>query len=107
MALGLTRSKVIGVFTMEGALNAVLAALAGALYGFPLLAYLVATGIPVPASMDSMGVSMGERMYPAFSTALVLGITLLVFAVTTFVSYLPTRQIARMKATDALRGRLA
>jgi putative ABC transport system permease protein len=107
MALGLTRSKVIGVFTMEGALNAVLAALAGALYGFPLLAYLVATGIPVPASMDSMGVSMGERMYPAFSTALVLGITLLVFAVTTFVSYLPTRQIALMKATDALRGRLA
>jgi ABC-type lipoprotein release transport system permease subunit len=107
MALGLTRSKVIGVFTMEGALNAVLAALAGAVYGFPLLAYLVATGIPMPASMDSMGVSIGERMYPAFSTALVLGITLLVFSVTTVVSYLPTRQIARMKATDALRGRLA
>ena len=106
MALGLTRGKVVGVFTMEGALNAVLAALAGALYGFPLLGYLVATGIPMPASMDSFGVSMGERIYPAYSTALVLGITLLVLSVTTIVSYLPSRQISRMKATDALRGRL-
>jgi ABC-type lipoprotein release transport system permease subunit len=106
MALGLTRAKVIGVFTLEGALNAVLAALAGAVYGFPLLTYMVVTGIPMPASMDSMGVSLGERMYPAYSAALVLAITLLVFAVTTAVSYLPTRQIARMKATDALRGRL-
>jgi ABC-type lipoprotein release transport system permease subunit len=106
MALGLTRGKVVGVFTMEGALNAVLAALAGALYGFPLLGFLVATGIPLPASMDSFGVSMGERIYPAYSTALVLGITLLVLTVTTIVSYLPSRQISRMKATDALRGRL-
>ena len=106
MALGLTRGRVVGVFTMEGALNAVLAALAGALYGFPLLGYLVATGIPMPASMDSFGVSMGERIYPAYSTALVLGITLLVLSVTTIVSYLPSRQISRMKATDALRGRL-
>jgi ABC-type antimicrobial peptide transport system permease subunit len=49
---------------------------------------------------------MGERIYPAYSTALVLGITLLVLTVTTIVSYLPSRQISRMKATDALRGRL-
>jgi ABC-type lipoprotein release transport system permease subunit len=106
MALGLTRGKVVGVFTMEGALNAVLAALAGAVYGFPLLGYIVATGIPMPPSMDSFGVSMGERIYPAYSTVLVLGITLLVLTVTTIVSYLPSRQISRMKATDALRGRL-
>jgi ABC-type lipoprotein release transport system permease subunit len=106
MALGLTRGRVIGVFTLEGALNAVLAALAGAVYGFPLLAYMVATGIPMPASMDTMGISIGERIYPAYSAVLVTSITLLVFAVTTVVSYMPTRQIARMKATDALRGRL-
>jgi ABC-type lipoprotein release transport system permease subunit len=107
MALGLTRAKVIGVFTMEGALNAVLAALAGAVYGFPLLAFMVQTGIPMPDSMDSMGVSIGERIYPAYSTVLVAGTTLLVLSVTTIVSYLPTRQISRLKATDALRGRMA
>jgi len=106
MALGLTRGKVIGVFTMEGALNAVLAALAGAVYGFPLFAFFVKTGIPMPASMDTMGVAMGERIYPAFSTILVAATTLLVLSVTTVVSYLPTRQISRMKATDALRGRM-
>jgi putative ABC transport system permease protein len=60
----------------------------------------------MPASMDSFGVSMGERIYPAYSAGLVLGITLLVLTVTTIVSYLPSRQISRMRATDALRGRL-
>ena len=39
MALGVTRGAVIRMFTMEGAFNAVLAALAGAIYGIPLLAY--------------------------------------------------------------------
>ena len=56
MALGLTRGSVIRLFTLEGAMNAVLAALVG--------------------------------------------------VVTTIVSYLPTRQIATLQPTEALRGRL-
>ena len=35
-----------------------------------------------------------------------LGTTALVLVVTTIVSYLPTRRIAPLKPTDALRGRL-
>lgn len=106
MALGVTRGGVIRLFTLEGALNAVLAALAGAVYATPLLFVLARAGIPMPAAVESSGYSLGERLYPTYSMALVVGTTLLVLAVTTVVSYLPTRRIARLKPTDALRGRL-
>jgi ABC-type lipoprotein release transport system permease subunit len=107
MALGLTRGSVIRMFTMEGAFNAVLAALVGAAYGIPLLGYLATAGVPMPASFDAAGFAIGERMYPAYSAVLVVFTTTAVLAITTIVSYLPTRQIARLKPTDALRGRLA
>jgi putative ABC transport system permease protein len=106
MALGLTRGSVIRMFTLEGAFNAVLAALVGAVYGIPLLAYVMRLGMPVPAGADAAGFPIGERLYPAYSAGLVAGTTALVFGVTTVVSYLPTRRIARLKPTDALRGRL-
>ena len=60
----------------------------------------------MPAAMDQAGISLGERIYPAYGAALVAGTTALVLVVTTIVSYLPTRRIARLKPTDALRGRL-
>lgn len=106
MALGVTRSGVIGLFTLEGALNAVLAAVAGAIYATPLLFVLARAGIPMPAAIESSGYALGERIYPTYSAALVIGTTVLVLAVTTVVSYMPTRRIARLKPTDALRGRL-
>lgn len=107
MALGLTRGAVIRMFTLEGALNAVLAALVGALYAAPLLVFAARTGIPMPAAVESSGFSLGDRVYPVYSAALVVGTTVLVLTVTTVVSYLPTRRIATLKPTDALRGRLA
>jgi putative ABC transport system permease protein len=106
MALGLTRGAVIRMFTLEGAFNAVLAAVIGAAYGIPLLGFLVAMGIPMPAVTEQIGFSMGDRMYPRYSAFLVLGTTALVFVVTAIVSYLPTRRIATLQPTEALRGRL-
>jgi ABC-type lipoprotein release transport system permease subunit len=106
MALGLTRGSVIRLFTLEGALNAVLAAIAGAIYGIPLLALMVTKGIPMPAVAEQAGYAIGERIYPTYSAALIVGTTALVCAVTTVVSYLPTRRIAALQPTEALRGRL-
>jgi putative ABC transport system permease protein len=105
MALGMTRAKIIQLFTMEGALHAVLAGVAAAVYGLPLLAHVAATGFGLPQATDSFGYAMGNRIFPAFTAGLVLGTTLLVLIVTTIVSYLPTRRIARLKPTDALRGK--
>jgi putative ABC transport system permease protein len=107
MALGMTRAKVIGLFTLEGAIHSVLAALAAALYGTPLLAYVAMVGFEYPQAADNFGIALGERLFPVYSVPLVLGTTLLVCIVTTIVSYLPTRKIARLKPTDALRGKFS
>ena len=107
MALGMTRAKIIELFTLEGALHSILAALVAALYGIPLMAYIANKGFELPAKSDSFGFAIGEKLFPAFSPALVVGTTLLVCCVTTIVSFLPTRKIAHLKPTDALRGKLS
>jgi putative ABC transport system permease protein len=106
MALGMTRTGIIGLFTMEGALHGVLAALLGAIYGIPLLTYIAREGWKLPQATDSFGYALGERMFPIYSAALIVGTALLVLVVTTFVSFLPTRKIASLKPTDALRGKM-
>ena len=107
MALGFTRGRVIGLFTLEGMLNGVLGALVAAVYGIPLLAWFARTGWAMPAAVDSYGFAIGQRLFPAFSAGLVAGTTLLVLLTTTVVSFLPTRRIAKLKPTDALRGRVS
>jgi len=106
MALGMTRSKLIQLFTLEGAMHAVLAAVVAAVYGIPLLIYVASTGYGLPEATDSFGFAMGDRIFPTFTAGLIIGTTLLVLIVTTIVSYLPTRKIAKLKPTDALRGKL-
>jgi ABC-type lipoprotein release transport system permease subunit len=105
MAMGFTRSKVIWLFTIEGAMHAVLAALVAALYGVPFLTWFAKTGWALPEAMDSYGFAIGEKLFPVYSAGLVFGTTILVLVVTTIVSFLPTRKIAKLKPTDALRGK--
>ena len=40
IAMGMTRSQVVGLFTVEGAAHSILAAIVGAIYGLPLFLYL-------------------------------------------------------------------
>ena len=105
MALGMTRGAIIRLFTLEGALIGVLAALVATAYGLPLLIYSARTGMGMPKGIGSMGFAVAERIFPAYSAGLVIGSAILVLLVTTIVSYLPTRRIAKLKPTDALRGR--
>lgn len=105
MALGFTRGRVIRLFTLEGLFNGILAALVAAVYGIPLLSWIARTGWAMPGDVDTYGFAIGERLFPAFSLGLVAGTTILVLLTTTVVAFLPTRRIARLKPTDALRGR--
>jgi putative ABC transport system permease protein len=104
IALGMTRAQVIVLFTLEGALHSILAALLGMVYAGPLFYLLSRHGFTIPGG-DSWGFSLGDKLYPTFTAGLILGTTVLVFLVTTFVSWLPTRKIAKLKPTDALAGR--
>lgn len=106
IALGMTQRQVIGLFTIEGAMHSVLAAILAAVYGFPLLAYQASVGWTMPGGTDDFGMTIADTIYPAYSVGLVLGTTLIVLITTTIVSYLPTRRISKMNPTDAIRGKI-
>ncbi|MDZ7633593.1 MAG: FtsX-like permease family protein [Bacteroidales bacterium] len=106
IALGMTRGQVVKLFTIEGAMHSVLAAMAGALYGIPLLTIQAIKGVEIPVSSSDFGIAMAERLYPVYSLALIAGTVLIVMLVTTIVSYWPSRKIARLNPTEALRGRM-
>ena len=108
MALGMTRTKVVGLFTLEGGLNAFLAAIMTAILFGPLLWYFGNNGIwlGVDYSDGAMGLIVEKYLIPVYSVGLVVTTTIIVSIIVLIVSYLPSRRIARMKPTDALRGKV-
>ena len=105
MAIGMTRSRVVGLFTLEGGLNAVLAAVATLIFFGPVLWYFGVYGIPLPIDFTEMGMILAKRLMPVYTIGLVVSTTILVSIIVLIVSYIPSRRIARMKPTDALRGK--
>ena len=105
MALGMTRSEVIRLFTIEGAFHGILALVVAAIYGTPILIYFKNSGIPLPSYTDSYGMALSQKLIPTYGVGLVLGTVLIILIAVTVVSFLPTRRIARLKPTDALRGK--
>jgi len=106
IALGMTQKQVVGLFTIEGAMHSVLAAILGAIYGIPLLGLQAMKGWTMPAGTDDFGFTIAKTIYPSYSLALVLGTTLLILITTTIVSYIPAHRISKMKPTDAIRGKI-
>ena len=105
MAVGMTRSRVVGLFTLEGGLNAVLAAAATLIFFGPILWYFGVYGIPLPLDYTEMGLIMAKRLMPVYTAGLIFSTTILVSIIVLIVSYIPSRRIAHMKPTDALRGK--
>ena len=109
MALGMTRSKVVGLFTIEGGLNALLAGIMTVIFFGPLLWYVGVNGIwlGVDYSDGAMGIIVEKYLIPVYSVKLVVTTTIVVSFIVLIVSYLPSRRIAKMKPTDALRGKVS
>jgi ABC-type lipoprotein release transport system permease subunit len=106
VALGYTRKEVVGLFTVEGAMHSVLAALLSMVYGLPFLAWQAKVGWTMPVDASDFGMAMAQTLYPVYSVALVVSTVLIIVIATTVVSYWPSRKIARMNPTDALRGKI-
>lgn len=105
IALGMTRSEVVKLFTIEGGAHSILAAIVGSIYAAPLFWYVSNYGIPVPSSSQATAIPISNSIIPVFSLGLILGTTLLIVIAATIVSYMPARKIAYMKPTEALKGR--
>ena len=106
MAIGMTRPRVVGLFTLEGGLNAVLSAAVTLIIFGPILWYFGAYGIPLPIDYSEMGLIIAKRLIPVYTIGLVVSTTILVSIIVLIVSYIPSRRIAKMKPTDALRGKV-
>jgi ABC-type lipoprotein release transport system permease subunit len=106
VALGYTRQQVVGLFTVEGTMHSILAALLSAAYGLPFLAWMAKTGWTMPIDTSEFGMAIAQTLYPVYTAGLIISTVLIVTIVTAIVSYWPSRRIAKMNPTDALRGKL-
>ena len=106
IALGMTRGQVVRLFTIEGAMHAVLAAGMGAIYGIPLLLSQAKNGIPMPEGTDDFGMVISDTIIPEYGLGLIVGTIVVVLLAATVVSYIPARKISKMKPTDAIRGKV-
>ncbi|MFA6869159.1 MAG: FtsX-like permease family protein, partial [Bacteroidales bacterium] len=109
IALGMTRQRVVSIFTIEGATNSILAALLGTVYGTPLFIFFTRHGISLSdtADMGSMGITASDIIYPYYSVGLIGSAVLLIIISSTIVSYLPSKKIANINPTDAIRGKVS
>jgi ABC-type antimicrobial peptide transport system permease subunit len=55
---------------------------------------------------SEFGMAIAQTLYPVYSAGLVAGTVLIIMTVTAIVSYWPSRKIAGMNPTEALRGRI-
>lgn len=106
IALGMTRGQVIRLFTIEGAMHGILAALLAAAYGIPLLSLQAKKGFALPVATDDYGMAIAERIFPTYGLGLIVGTVIFILIVVTIISYLPTRRISKMNPTDAIRGKI-
>ena len=106
IALGMTRWQVVRLFTVEGAMHAVLAAVVAAVYGIPFLASQAKNGIPMPQATDSMGLAIAEKIFPVYSIGLIIITIAFVLITATIVSYIPARRISKMNPTEAIKGKI-
>lgn len=107
MALGMTRSRLIRLFTLEGTLYGILAGLLATLYGGPLLYLNNKHGLTMPMDVDSFGMVLPNTLYPTYSLRLIVATILIVMVTVTITSFIPVRKLAKLKPTDALRGKMS
>jgi putative ABC transport system permease protein len=106
IAMGMTRKQVISLFTVEGAMHAILAVVVGAVYGIPFLLWQMKVGFSMPAGTDDMGLAIAESIFPVYGIGLILFTVLLVLVITTIVSFMPARKISKMNPTEAIKGKI-
>jgi len=106
IALGMTRWQVVRLFTVEGAMYSVFAAILAAIYGIPLLTWQAKVGLAMPEGVDDYGLPIAESIFPSYSLGLVIGTVLTIFIATVIVSYLPAKKISKMNPTDAIKGKI-
>lgn len=104
-ALGLRPGEIRTLFLMEGSLCGLLGSLVGTIAGAALVWTLAQVGIELPGA-ESMGAEImyPTTLYPVFDAGVIVYAFLGGLVVTMAAVYLPARQAARLRPTEALRS---
>tara|TARA_B110000263_G_scaffold44481_1_gene36439 strand:- start:3364 stop:4578 length:1215 start_codon:yes stop_codon:yes gene_type:complete len=105
MALGMKKGRIVLLFTLEGALNAIFAIFLTVILFGPLLYYFSVNGIPLPIDYSDMGLIISKTLMPVYSPILLIATAIIVFIIMLIVSYIPSRKISKMNPVDAIRGK--
>ncbi len=100
-ALGMRRSRVVRLFVLEGMALGTVSALAGALAGGVVVAYLAATGIPMRAGALAW-MAGGDVLYPALVPASLLRAVLSIVLLSTLAAIYPAFSASRLEPREAL-----
>lgn len=106
IALGMTRPKVVHLFTIEGTMHSLFAIVVGCIYGIPIFVYFNQSGIQMPEFSGDMGIGLDKPIFPYYDPIIILLTVLFIILASAIVSYLPARKIARMNPVLALKGKL-
>ena len=105
IALGMTRLRVVRLFTIEGSVYSIMALIFGSIYGIPFFIYMSKAGFPIPPADQKLGIAIADVIYPVYGLKLILLTILTVIISATVVSYLPARKIAKLNPVLALKGK--
>ena len=105
IALGMTRLRVVRLFTIEGSVYSIMALIFGSIYGIPFFIYMSKAGFPIPPADQKLGIAIADVIYPVYGLKLIILTILTVIISATVVSYLPARKIAKLNPVLALKGK--
>ena len=106
MALGLTKMKVVTLFTLEGIMHGAMAVFMGAIYGIPLFILTSSKGWKMPDSMDEYGLAGSSGIiYPVYNIKVVLTTVIYILLIIGIVSLIPTTSIIKMNPAEAIQGK--
>ena len=104
MALGMTSAQVIGLFTLEGSMTAMLSVVVALILGTLLFAWFQSVGLDISHLREST-IPVHENILLDIHTGEVISTLIIIVCITVFVSWLPVRKITRLDPSLALRGR--
>ena len=104
MAFGMTSAQVVGLFTLEGSMAALLSVVVALVLGTLLFTWFQSVGLDISHLSEST-IPVNENILLDIHPGEVVSTMIIIVCIMVLVSWLPVRKITRLDPTLALRGR--
>ena len=104
MAFGMTSAQVVGLFTLEGSMAALLSVVVALVLGTLLFTWFQSVGLDISHLSEST-IPVHENILLDIHPGEVVSTMIIIVCIMVLVSWLPVRKITRLDPTLALRGR--